>query len=167
MTSKSFKYGYEGDPENGNPWDRAPREGAKAYEAFTTYLNQGATRSLPYTARTLNKSVHAINKWSANWCWVQRATAFDTYISDQTTQQLIQERIAANKQMKVMSTAMLNKVAQRIIDINPDEIPPSTLLRMMVVAGDLRDKLINAELGQDAPEKEITLVIKREDFEGL
>src|SRR5207249_1855747 len=45
---------------------------AKAFEAFTIYLNLGAERSTKAVATSLAKSEQIVRRWSARWQWLAR-----------------------------------------------------------------------------------------------
>jgi len=81
-----------GDDISGRPWARRPKESAKAYKAFVTYLELGAGRSITKAFRKIgNKSGQArhFEKWSSQYEWVSRARAYDS--------DLMQDRIQGRK----------------------------------------------------------------------
>lgn len=59
------------------PWERQPKETAKAFEAFFLYLHMGAERGIRAVAQKLGKSVTLISRWSSDWDWVERTRAWD------------------------------------------------------------------------------------------
>lgn len=63
-----------GAPE---PWDRMPREGARAFEAFVAYRDMGPARSTAKVAKQLGKSKALMDQWSSKWSWVARTRAWD------------------------------------------------------------------------------------------
>lgn len=63
-------------------WERRQNESIQAYEAFAAYRDMGANRSIRAVARTLNKSVTLIGRWSSGNAWEARARAWDDYIDD-------------------------------------------------------------------------------------
>lgn len=68
------------EPAQRRPYDRLPREGAKAFHAFTVYRDQGPTRSLGKTIATLKEhgTAHGmVAEWSTKWGWGERARAWD------------------------------------------------------------------------------------------
>jgi hypothetical protein len=56
---------------------RMGNESAKAYEAFKTYAEMGATRSHAAVGRTLGKSKKFIERWSSQYDWKERAAQWD------------------------------------------------------------------------------------------
>lgn len=63
------------------PWERQKGETSKAWWAFQTYRDLGATRSLTkvqeIARETRVASPSMIERWSAKWGWVDRAHSFD------------------------------------------------------------------------------------------
>lgn len=60
------------------PWDRQPGETSKAYEAFLTYRDLGAGRSIQLVCNELGKSKTVMDRWSSQHNWVSRAAAWDS-----------------------------------------------------------------------------------------
>ena len=73
-------------PEIKNSWDKQESETNRAYNAFLTYRNMGALRSLnkaaeifygaAYIANSLPKLIQ-FKSWSSHWNWVSRCGDFD------------------------------------------------------------------------------------------
>jgi hypothetical protein len=68
------------------PFEQQPKETAKAFEAFTTYLSLGAERSLAEVARKLGKSEGLIQRWSRRHHWGQRVEDHGKHIAVLTRQ---------------------------------------------------------------------------------
>lgn len=66
---------------NRKPFEQKPDETAKAFEAFTTYLNLGADRSLAEVARKLRKSEGLIQRWSRRHHWGERVDEHGKHIA--------------------------------------------------------------------------------------
>lgn len=73
-------------PERKNSWDKQESETNRAYNAFLTYRNMGALRSLPKAARVFynvenisetSGKVRGFYKWSSLYNWVARCSDFD------------------------------------------------------------------------------------------
>jgi len=64
-----------------HPFEQKPDETAKAFEAFTTYLNLGAERSLAEVARKLRKSEGLIQRWSRRHHWGERVEDHGKHIA--------------------------------------------------------------------------------------
>jgi len=66
---------------NDLPWERREAETSPAFEAFREYLNQGGARSTEKVARQLSKSKTIVTRWSSEHGWVERARAYDSYVT--------------------------------------------------------------------------------------
>ena len=58
-------------------WERQPKEGQKAYEAFLVYLHMGEDRTLRKAAEKLSKGESLLRHWSSEWNWKERIRAWD------------------------------------------------------------------------------------------
>jgi hypothetical protein len=56
-------------------FEQLPKESAKAFAAFSLYLNLGAERSLAAVAQKLSKSEQLLKRWSAKFDWPARVAA--------------------------------------------------------------------------------------------
>jgi hypothetical protein len=68
---------------DGASWERQPGESDEAYEAFRTYLNLGANRSVAKVGQKCSKSKSLMDRWSAQWNWVERVRAHDNFLMEQ------------------------------------------------------------------------------------
>lgn len=62
-------------------FDQQPNETAKAFAAFSLYLNLGPERSLEAVRRKCGKSSRLIQKWSSRWNWTERVEAHTAYLA--------------------------------------------------------------------------------------
>ena len=65
----------------GLAFEQQPRESAKAFAAFTEYLNQGPERSLAAVGQKLGKSLVLIERWSSRWHWAERVQAHAAHLA--------------------------------------------------------------------------------------
>ena len=63
------------------PFEQQKKESAKAFEAFSVYLNLGPERSTQAVARQLAKSEQLVRRWSARWKWTERLQAHAAYLA--------------------------------------------------------------------------------------
>ncbi len=63
------------------PFEQQPRESAKAFAAFSVYLNLGPERSLAVVARQLAKSEQLLKRWSARYDWPARVQAHAAHLA--------------------------------------------------------------------------------------
>ena len=62
-------------------YEQQPNESAKAFAAFSTYLNLGPERSLAMVAQKLHKSVTMLGRWSAKFDWPARVAAHAAHLA--------------------------------------------------------------------------------------
>ena len=61
-------------------FEQQPRESAKAFAAFSLYLNMGPERSLAAVGGKLGKSKQMMEKWSKKYAWSERVQAHGAYL---------------------------------------------------------------------------------------
>jgi len=62
-------------------FEQQPRESAKAFAAFSLYLNLGPQRSTAAVAKKLAKSEQLIRRWSAKFAWTDRVAAHGAHLA--------------------------------------------------------------------------------------
>ena len=62
-------------------FEQQSRESAKAFAAFSLYLNLGAERSLSAVGQQLGKSCVLIERWSAKFDWSARVQAYAAHLA--------------------------------------------------------------------------------------
>lgn len=67
-----------------NAWERMTNESARAFRAFEAYRNLGPERSIvkaiELVGKTPAKDRRRWERWSAKFCWVDRAEAYDRHV---------------------------------------------------------------------------------------
>ena len=63
------------------PFEKQPRESAKAFAAFSLYLSLGAERSTREVGKQLGKSEGLIERWAAKFDWQSRVAAHATHLA--------------------------------------------------------------------------------------
>ena len=58
------------------PFDQQPKESAKAFAAFSEYLNLGVQRSTQAVAKKCGKTPRLIQRWCSKYHWVERVDAY-------------------------------------------------------------------------------------------
>ena len=76
-------------------FEQQPRESARAFEAFSVYLNLGPGRSLAVVAQKLAKSKQLLKRWSAKFDWPGRVQAQAAYLA--TVEREATEALARGK----------------------------------------------------------------------
>jgi hypothetical protein len=87
---------------------RLAGESARAWEAFTIYVELGATRSLRRVAERLNKNETTVNDWSGKYDWVERAAAVDEAIARAKLQERVKAE-AAQERKRVVRKGKLDR----------------------------------------------------------
>jgi hypothetical protein len=63
-------------------FEQQPKEGAKAFEAFSRYLSMGVERSTAAVAKKLAKSEQLVRRWSAKYDWTSRVQAHGAHLAE-------------------------------------------------------------------------------------
>jgi len=63
------------------PFEKQPRESAKAFAAFSLYLSLGAERSTREVGKQLGKSEGLIERWAAKFDWRNRIAAHAAHLA--------------------------------------------------------------------------------------
>lgn len=111
-----------------NPWDRREEETARAYHAFTTYLYLDTGRSLAKAAEVFYgphkgaANVRQMEKWSAQWSWVQRVEAWEAHQREKEAREYEAARKKAKDDRLTIIRNFKVQVAKGIMRLNPEEI---------------------------------------------
>ena len=65
----------------GQIFEQQPKETAKAFAAFSLYLNMGPERSLEGVRVKCGKSARLIQRWSSRWKWTERVEGHTAYLA--------------------------------------------------------------------------------------
>jgi hypothetical protein len=95
------------------PGGRRPGEPSKAFGYFTTYREQGPTRSLAKVAREHRCSKTNLAQMSAQWAWVERAAEWDDYADAQARQRDLAEREESVRRMNERHA----KIGREAVDV--------------------------------------------------
>jgi hypothetical protein len=103
---------------NSRSFDRIEGESPQAYEAFCTYRNMGAGRSIEKLRQSLGRPEgdRMLYKWSSDWNWVARVKYFDEMI-EQKAREIAesyipmweQRRQVALERMMLFSAKLMSK----------------------------------------------------------
>lgn len=113
------------------PWERQPKESAKAFEAFEIYCQMGNERSIRKVAQKLLKSDCLLRRWSSQWGWQERARAYDNELK---RLELIEAKKGfrdMQKRQMQMGMLMQKKALQALDQMSPDELPSRDIIRLM------------------------------------
>ncbi len=127
------------------PWDRQPDEPMREFDAFRSYLNQEAPRSIvrvfePDGTRVTQLMAHY---WLREWDWRRRVEAYDAHLHavldlERENQIKLGMAITAEKQLRILRTALdiaeveFNKLYAQV-EANPNfsVVKPGVLLQLL------------------------------------
>jgi hypothetical protein len=136
-------------PEPDYPWDRQTDESPEAFEAFATYRDLGAFRSITAVVQKWHKSRSLIGRWSAAHGWVQRVDAWDAW----NDQEFRKEREDERRRVLASSLELGSKMRQAALDslsalLDSGATLPVALVPVFAEKG---SKLARQALGLDTP----------------
>lgn len=113
-----------------DPWERREDETPTRYFAFSCYRDLGPGRTLQaawdvYRMERGNKGdspSSTFRDWSANHDWVDRAAAYDDYVSRQIREALEQERIRDKRRRVELLQAYREQIAEAMTSLNPGDL---------------------------------------------
>jgi hypothetical protein len=136
-----------------DPWERHPKESAKAYGAFRAFRDLSPPARRPEDlAATLGIAPTQLSSWAMRWDWWQRAAAWD----DEAHRIDDQERLEAIRAMHLnhrrAGRAAMLIAMQALQAVDPETIAPYAAARLL-------------ELG--ARLERSTLTVSVEELQGL
>ncbi len=135
MTERQKNGGVEGvvNP-HGLRWFRQKGESRKAYEAFAIYRDLGAARTQAKVATHLGKSIKLMQRWSANYEWVDRAAAFDANEEWERMVSFREQRTQMYANDAKIARMFKQKVVDRLKTLDASELSPTQLSHWLEVA---------------------------------
>ena len=110
-------------------WSGKPKESSRALEAAQEYLKMGVSRSIAKVAKKPGKRVCMLEVWSALWGWVERAAAYDDYLSRQEQIEIEKQASAQGEERRRRAeeqSETFRRLMQKIID-KVDKMPGFSL----------------------------------------
>ncbi|MGP8301970.1 hypothetical protein ACTPOK_29435 [Streptomyces inhibens] len=145
-----------GDRTTAEPWERQRNESTSAFEAFAVYRDLGSARSVTKVAQELDKSRTLLGRWSSQYAWVMRASAYDREQDRLFLAEQQQARRDVARRHAKLAQAFLGKAVARLQGLDPRELSPSELLRYFQVAAEIERRAAGEEPagggGHDKPE---------------
>lgn len=124
------------------PWERQASESSQAFEAFAVYRDLGLARSVTKVARELDKSRALVGRWSRQFAWVMRATAYDREQDRLFLAEQAQARREIARRHAKLAQAVQSKAVARLQTLDPRELTPSELLRYIQVAAEIERRAV-------------------------
>lgn len=123
-----------------NPWDRQQKESAKAFEAFSIYLNLGSERSITKVAQELNKTRALIGRWSSEWGWQERVRAWDNHLQREAHKDAVKKVRDMNARHEKMALAIQGAAMEALKKMKSDMITPKNFAAIVRLATELERK---------------------------
>ena len=141
------------------PWERQPRESAKAFEAFTVYRDMGSSRSLRKVGQQLGKSTVMMERWSSANNWQARVEAWELEQDWIAREKQIEEIAKMRSRHTKLAESMLLKAARALQKLDPEDMNSNNITRMVDVAtqlerlsrGDTTDSIEIRDGGKSEP----------------
>ncbi len=100
-------------------WERQEGESSKAFEAFATYRDLGAQRSLAKVGQILGKSTALMERWSRQHDWVARVEALearDEMLVRERMEQHLEEQVEDHAKRRANLVEKVLEVAELAAD---------------------------------------------------
>lgn len=140
------------------PWERQRGESRQAFEAFRTYRDMGAKRTVRKTAQELSKSETTIKGWSAKWSWVARTTAYDDMMDARwreaqmtELQAMAQRHISIATNMQGLALGTLRNLSTAVAAGSASALTPKEAAQFVKIAVDIE------RMSRDAPSARIAI----------
>lgn len=141
-------------------WDRTPNESDRAWAAFQIYLGLGPDRSFAETARRFGCSLSNVkNHWCYKNNWASRACAYDKEVAREAIQarvdaareaaqdseiRIMREEVSAGlESLKALLGHAHTKLLERLDNMVPEEIPPSSIPGFMRAIAHVQSAVTN------------------------
>lgn len=120
------------DPEL-DPWDRQPGETSTRYAQFLIYRNLGRKRTKREVAETLTRNAGYVRQVAAAYLWTPRAEAYDRWREQRDEHLWLEERRKAHQDDATILDAAVRKLGQRLVALQPADLTPSDMVRLLDV----------------------------------
>ena len=114
-----------------NPWERQEGESAKAFEAFTIYLEMGDERGIRAVAQQLDKSRTLIGRWSTTYRWVERVAAYDADVQRKAHAAAVKKQKKMAERHISIALQLQEKALAALAATKPQDIDPKVLVTML------------------------------------
>jgi hypothetical protein len=140
-----------GPVEGRSPWDRWPKEPARAYDTFRRYRDLGPLRTIdPLIGGDITRTT--LLRWAGHFDWKDRAAAWDDEVHRLDDFRRLEAIRTMHDIHQRAGRAILQKGLAALAGVEPNEIPPYAAARLL-------------ELGARL-ERE-TLVVSVEELQGI
>lgn len=133
-----------------------PGESARAFQAFATYRDLGAERSLERTAQVLSKSSRVLAEWSSKYEWAARARAFDEAAASKASIIALESAADVRARQAKHAKAIQLRAMQTIANANPALVSVRDAIQAWKVGADAERKALGIT-------EDHVLVLKRDE----
>ena len=150
------------------PWEQQDGESAKAFEAFATYRDLGAERSIAKTGQKLHKNLTTLGEWSVKWKWVERCRAYDREMDRQARVRAVQDvRSMTDRHIRI-AMQLQRKALEALEQLDVTTLSPKMQLAFLAKATEIErlNRLTVAGMddnGQPESNDGVEIVIEGED----
>ena len=149
-----------GSAQSERSWDRLPREGGEAYDAFRRFLNRGPARRIIDVAAEVRKSEGLLRRWARQYNWWDRAAAYDAHMARRQEeaelegrQEVARRRRRLGRQLENLGMAVLTRFIHRDPETGEIVLDPGITPRDAVHILRLAVDLQGAPAGEDTDER--------------
>lgn len=125
-------------------WEQQVKESEPAYEAFLTYRNLGAKRSVAKVAAQLDKRTEGLHVWSKRWRWPERCRAWEAGLDAEYRAALVEERREMGRRHAQLARSVQGKVIQRLQTIDAETLTPNQLITWLETAAKIERQALGA-----------------------
>lgn len=119
------------------PWERQKGESEKAFEAFSTYRDMGAERTITAVVKRLGKSRNLIDRWKDRWDWKERVRLFDNDLEKQARDKAVKDRKAmVDRQIKI-AMQVQKKALEALEQLSVEDMSPKDIKEYIKMATEL------------------------------
>lgn len=140
---------YIQEPE---PWERQLNESPQAFEAFATYRDMGAARSLAKVSRALCKSKALMERWSTDHDWVKRVAAWDAEKDRVAREKQLKDIVAMRDRHAAIAKKMLDTADAALNNVNTNDVSTNEIARLVEIASKL-ERISRGDVGDVIEER--------------
>jgi len=141
-----------------NAWDRLSSESAKAYAAFSLYLEMDTARSLVAVSRKCGKHKSLLERWSVRHRWQERARDYDVALAQTDFENAISARREMKFRHRQVARLLIEKAAAAAKRLNPAKLGASAVGRIF----DAATRAERAALGEGEEQyASVSIVVQR------
>lgn len=136
---------------NSTPEERQKWESSQAYEAFVTYRDMGAERSVRAVARELGKSETLISRWSSKNQWVERVRDWENEINRQAKEKASKDCSKMLDRHIGIAMKMQKKALDALEAMDPGDLSARDIKEYFRVATEIEreSRIVKSEISKE------------------